>query len=71
MIAIYPPPSKQRLAHSLRFKLAGTFLVAGRPMQSLGLSGVWYHMEADRVKLGGTRPRSDCRPTMPHFLNRK
>lgn len=51
MIEIYIPDGKSRVAYSpRRLKLAGTFLLADRPTQSLGLNGVWYHLKADQVK---------------------
>ena len=51
MIEVYIPDGKPRVAYSLRkLKLAGTFMLTDRPTQSLGLSGVWYHLEADQVK---------------------
>jgi hypothetical protein len=51
MIEVVIPDGKQRVAYSpRRLKLAGTFLLADRPMQSLGLNGVWYHMQVDQVK---------------------
>jgi len=51
MIEVFIPEGKERLAYSpRRIKLAGTFLLADRPMKSLGLNNVWYHMEADRVQ---------------------
>jgi hypothetical protein len=51
MIEVYIPEGKARVAYSSRrLKLAGTFAVANQPVQSLGLSGVWYHLQADQVK---------------------
>jgi hypothetical protein len=51
MIEVFVPEGKQRVAYSpRRIKLAGTFMLADRPIQSLGLNGVWYHMEVDQVK---------------------
>ncbi|HEY2414365.1 MAG TPA: DUF3299 domain-containing protein [Pirellulaceae bacterium] len=51
MIEVFIPDGKERVAYSpRRIKLAGTFLLADRPIQSLGLKNVWYHMEADRVQ---------------------
>jgi hypothetical protein len=51
MIEVYIPDSVDRIAYSTRtIKLAGTFMLADRPVQSLGLQGVWYHMQADQVK---------------------
>jgi hypothetical protein len=51
MIEIFIPEGKDRVAYSpRRLKLTGTFLLADRPIQSLGLNNVWYHMEADRVQ---------------------
>jgi hypothetical protein len=51
MIEIYVPDGKPRVAYSMRhLKLAGTFALTEAPTQSLGLSGVWYHMQADQVK---------------------
>ena len=51
MIEVFIPDGKERVAYSpRRIKLAGTFLLADRPIQSLGLNNVWYHMEADRVQ---------------------
>ena len=51
MIEVYIPEGKTRVAYSpRRLKLAGTFLLSDRPSQSLGLTGVWYHLQADQVK---------------------
>jgi Protein of unknown function (DUF3299) len=51
MIEVFVPEGKQRVAYSpRRIKLAGTFMLADRPIQSLGLNGVWYHMQVDQVK---------------------
>jgi hypothetical protein len=51
MIEVYVPDGKPRVAYSPRkLKLAGTFALTDRPTQSLGLVGVWYHMQADHVK---------------------
>jgi len=51
MIEVFIPEGKERVAYSpRRIKLAGTFLLADRPIQSLGLNNVWYHMEADKVQ---------------------
>jgi len=51
MIEVYVPDGKERVAYSpRRLKLTGTFLLADRPTQSLGLNNVWYHMEIDQVK---------------------
>jgi hypothetical protein len=51
MIEVYVPDGKERVAYSpRRLKLTGTFLLADRPTQSLGLNNVWYHMEVDQVK---------------------
>jgi hypothetical protein len=51
MIEVFIPEGKERVSYSpRRIKLAGTFLLADRPIQSLGLKNVWYHMEADRVQ---------------------
>jgi hypothetical protein len=51
MIEVFIPEGKERVAYSpRRIKLAGTFLLADRPIKSLGLNNVWYHMEADRVQ---------------------
>jgi hypothetical protein len=51
MIEVFIPDGKERVSYSpRRIKLAGTFLLADRPIQSLGLNNVWYHMEADRVQ---------------------
>jgi hypothetical protein len=51
MIEVFIPEGKERVAYSpRRIKLAGTFLLADRPINSLGLNNVWYHMEADRVQ---------------------
>ena len=51
MIEVYVPDGKDRVAYSpRRLKLTGTFLLADRPTQSLGLNNVWYHMEVDQVK---------------------
>jgi len=51
MIEVHFPDKIQGVAYSTRtLKLAGTFLLADRPIQSLGLSGVWYHMEVDQVR---------------------
>jgi hypothetical protein len=51
MIEIYVPDGKPRVAYSARrLKLAGTFALTEAPTASLGLSGVWYHMQADLVK---------------------
>jgi hypothetical protein len=51
MIEVFIPEGKERVAYSpRRIKLAGTFLLADRPIQSLGLNNVWYHMEVDKVQ---------------------
>jgi len=51
MIEVYVPEGKPRVAYApRRIKLAGTFMLADRPTQSLGLKGVWYHLQADLVK---------------------
>jgi hypothetical protein len=51
MIEVYIPDGKERVAYSARrLELAGTFAVDNQPTQSLGLSGVWYHLKADQVK---------------------
>jgi hypothetical protein len=51
MIEVYVPEGKPRVAYApRRIKLAGTFMLADRPTQSLGLKGVWYHLRADLVK---------------------
>jgi hypothetical protein len=51
MIEVYVPDGKERVAYSpRRLKLTGTFLLADRPTQSLGLNNVWYHMQVDQVK---------------------
>ncbi|HMC11739.1 MAG TPA: DUF3299 domain-containing protein [Pirellulaceae bacterium] len=51
MIEVFVPDGKDRVAYSpRRIKLAGTFLLADRPTQSLGLNNVWYHMQVDQVK---------------------
>lgn len=51
MIEVYVPDGKPRVAYApRRIKLTGTFLLDDHPTQSLGLKGVWYHMEADLVK---------------------
>jgi hypothetical protein len=51
MIEVYIPDGKDRVAYAPRkIKLAGTFLLADRPMDSLGLNGVWYHMQVDEVR---------------------
>jgi len=51
MIEVFIPEGKERVAYSpRRIKLAGTFLLADRPIKSLGLNNVWYHLEADRVQ---------------------
>jgi len=51
MIEVFVPDGKERIAYSRRrIKLAGTFLLADHPVQSLGLNGVWYHMQVDLVK---------------------
>jgi hypothetical protein len=51
MIEVFIPDGKERVAYSpRRVKLAGTFLLADRPIKSLGLNNVWYHMEADKVQ---------------------
>jgi hypothetical protein len=33
-----------------RIKLSGTFVVTPQPTSSLGLNGVWYHLEAETVQ---------------------
>ena len=51
MIEVFIPEGKDRVSYSRhQLKLTGTFLLADRPIQSLGLNNVWYHMEADRVQ---------------------
>jgi hypothetical protein len=51
MIEVFVPDGKERIAYSpRRIKLAGTFMLADHPIQSLGLSGVWYHLQVDQVK---------------------
>jgi hypothetical protein len=51
MIEIHIPDNVEGIAYSTRtLKLAGTFLLADRPVQSMGLNGVWYHMEVDQVR---------------------
>jgi hypothetical protein len=51
MIEVFIPEGKERVAYSLRrLKLSGTFLLAARPIQSLGLNNVWCHMGVDRVQ---------------------
>jgi len=51
MIEIHIPDNVDGIAYSTRtLKLAGTFLLADRPAQSMGLNGVWYHMEVDQVR---------------------
>lgn len=51
MIEVYVPDPSRRVAYApRRIKLAGTFQLTERPTQSLGLSGVWYHLVADDVR---------------------
>jgi len=51
MIEVHIPDQVEGVAYSTRtLKLAGTFLLADRPIQSMGLNGVWYHMEVDQVR---------------------
>jgi hypothetical protein len=51
MIEVFVPDGKPRVAYApRRIKLAGTFMLADRPVESLGLAGVWYHLQADQVQ---------------------
>jgi hypothetical protein len=51
MVEVYIPDGVDRVAYSTRrLKLSGTFMLADRPSQSLGLTNVWYHMKVDQVK---------------------
>jgi hypothetical protein len=51
MIEVFVPDGAQRVAYSTRrLKIAGTFVVTDRPMQSLGLNGVWFHLKLDKVQ---------------------
>jgi hypothetical protein len=51
MIEIYMPPEAQGVAYSTRsLKLTGTFFVSHEATASLGLAGVWYHLQVDSVK---------------------
>src|SRR5262245_6929501 len=51
MIEIYVPPELQGVAYSTsRLKVTGTFAVATQPSESLGLNGVWYHLQVDQVR---------------------
>jgi hypothetical protein len=51
MIEVVIPDDAYRIAYApRRIKLEGTFAVTPRPTESLGLTDVWYHMKADRVK---------------------
>lgn len=51
MIEVYVPDPSRRVAYApRRIKLAGVFQLTDRPTQSLGLSGVWYHLVADDVR---------------------
>lgn len=51
MISVYVPDGHDRVAFSRRsIKLSGTFAVADRPIEDLGLTGVWYHLQADQVQ---------------------
>jgi hypothetical protein len=51
MIEVHVPDDADRISYApRRIKLAGTFLLADRPGQSLGLNGVWYHLEVDQVR---------------------
>ena len=51
MIEIYVPPDAQGVAYSTgRMKITGTFVLATQPTESLGLNGVWYHLQVDQVR---------------------
>lgn len=51
MIAVYVPEGVPRPAYSTRsIKLAGTFMLANRQSDALGLRGVWYHLKVDQVR---------------------
>jgi len=51
MIEIYVPPEAQGVAYSTsRMKITGTFVLATQPTESLGLNGVWYHLQVDQVR---------------------
>ncbi|MDX1947698.1 MAG: DUF3299 domain-containing protein [Pirellulaceae bacterium] len=51
MIEVHIPEGKRRVAYSQStLKLAGTFAVSRTPGQSMGLSGVWYHLQVDEVR---------------------
>jgi hypothetical protein len=51
MIEVYVPHGTDGVAYSTRrLKIAGTFALTSQPTQSLGLAGVWYHLQVDQVR---------------------
>jgi Protein of unknown function (DUF3299) len=51
MIEVHFPDNVEGVRYSTRtLKLAGTFFLADRPIQSMGLNGVWYHMQVEQVR---------------------
>ncbi len=51
MIAVHVPDADQRPSYSTRkISLAGNFALADRPINALGLQGVWYHLQAKEVR---------------------
>jgi Protein of unknown function (DUF3299) len=49
MIEVVSPDSEGVAYSTRRIKLAGTFQLMTQPTQSLGLSGVVFHLQADRI----------------------
>jgi hypothetical protein len=50
MIEVVSPESERISYSTRRVKLAGTFQLFTQPTQTLGLNGVVFHLEADRVR---------------------
>jgi hypothetical protein len=51
MIAVHVPDAEERPSYSThKLSLAGTFALADRPMDGIGLKGVWYHLQAKEVR---------------------
>jgi len=51
MIAVHVPDANERPSYSTRkISLAGNFALADRPIDALGLQGVWYHLQAKEVR---------------------
>ncbi len=51
MVEVHVPPGQPGIAYSrMTLKLAGKFGVSPVPTRSLGLDGVFYHLELDQVR---------------------